>query len=122
MNFIARLFLLALLVCFPSKGEAQEVGTGLICDTKAQVEQFVKLSNEGVANEAAIGRINADGQGCAILSVAYLRGDKVGEIRTKSGGAEIFAIVVVGVNPGMGWIRGAPLPQFTLFLIKGENI
>jgi len=118
MRYIVAL-LMALL---PSVALAQEVhvGTGLICDTQAQVEQFVALSNEGVATEAAVERINAGTNGCAVLAVAYIRGDRVGEVRTKQGLAEVVHIIVVGVNVGMGWVRGPPLAQFTLFLTKEE--
>ena len=125
MRRMATVLLVLAVWCFPSLGNAQgvEVGTGLICDTAEQVKQFVVAFNGGVGNEAALQAVNAEAKtnACGVASIAYLKGEKVGAIRTKDGNANIHQIVVVGINVGAGWVRGAPMVQYTLFLTKEEE-
>lgn len=123
MNLIIKLLLIALLIGFrPAVAQEVEVGTGVVCDTSEQVSAFVKHMNEGKTSEVAVDAINSEAaNACGILPVAYIRGDKVGTVRTKSGKADIVSIIIVGVFDGTRWIRAQPIPQFTLFLTKDEE-
>jgi hypothetical protein len=49
--------LLFLLSCFPVAA-AEEIGRGVICDTAAQVEQFVTYRNHGMKPRTALQAVN----------------------------------------------------------------
>ncbi len=122
MNLIVKLLLIAFLLSFrPAAAQEVEVGRGLVCDTQAEVESFVKLSNEGKTNAAAIQAINGDTVACDIIPVAFIRGNTLGKVRTKNGPAEIVNILVVAAFDGQRWNHVRPVPQVTLFFVKGEE-
>jgi hypothetical protein len=110
-----------LLGIHKANGQEVETGTGLICDTKPQVEQFLSLQKSGVPTETAIEEINQGGNACAIASVAYLRHERVGEAPARQGRVEIVRVTIVGVFNGLFWIRGNHFPQFTIFMLKGDD-
>lgn len=111
------------LTCASSAGAGEiESGTGLICDSKEQVEQFLKLQNSGTSSEAAIEEINGDTNACAIASVAYARVETAGSARSRQGMVNIVLITIVAVHNGAFWVRGPPFAQYTMFLSKEEGI
>lgn len=122
MNLLIRLLLVAIAVTFPVAVVAQdvEVGTGLICDTQAQVERFVSDFNGNP--DAAITAINGESpNACGVVSVAFVRGQEVSTVRNAQGTFKVTEILVVGVVTPMGFQAVPPLPQFTIFLTKEEN-
>jgi hypothetical protein len=86
MSFVTRLVpLFALLVtafCGPALAWDYEVGTSLVCDTRAQVERFAVLFSGDAP--AAIQAINTEEQNpsaCALLDVVYVRGAQIAMAR-----------------------------------------
>jgi hypothetical protein len=86
MSFLAKCLLWALCTTFVLAGaKAQEIsqGTGVLCDTKQQIERFISLE----ANSVALQAINADEQKtvCAVVEVQYVRGVSLGKLRNTKG-------------------------------------
>ena len=87
------LALLAAPLCGSAQAMNYEVGTSLICDTRAQVERFVALFSGDP--HAAIDAVNAEEQNptaCALIKAAYLRGAKIGMARNGDNAFEIVRI------------------------------
>jgi hypothetical protein len=93
-------------------------GTGLICDTVEQIDEFIKADDAG---EDAMQTVNATAMVCGRGQVAYVKGQKLKEVATKHGVLEVVEITVVGIafNGRFGPI--APFKQVAVFLAKGEN-
>jgi hypothetical protein len=123
MSFVTRLVPLLLLLAAAFCGQAQawdyEVGTSLICDTRAQVERFAALFSGDAP--AAIRAINTEEQNpsaCALANVAYMRGAKVGMARHGDNAFEIVRILIVGIASDSGIRAVQPAAYFSLFRIK----
>ena len=113
--------LIGLMLLFGFSCQAQEVeqGTGIVCDTQAQVEQLIALHNAKVPNAEALAAINANEPlACSILPVGFFRGEVVKTVASDGGYVAITAITVVAVNNGMGWVPVPPARQFTVFRTK----
>lgn len=122
MNLLVKLLLLAILATFPVSGMAQEVGQGLICDTEAQLREVARLAAETRNLEASIAKVNGSENLCGVVPVAYLMGDRVATIDTMDGKRDIVRIIVIGVLTPEGMMHVPPLPQYTLFKAKGEDV
>lgn len=131
MNFIAKILL---AVCFLGvlPAGAQEVGTGLVCNTQKQVEQYVAAFGETHSGEQSLFRVNSLYEGeknvCAVSPVAFERKKTVNTISGYGGTYDIVEILVVGIP--VGRIAGEvvvngfakPETQYTLFRVKGFDI
>jgi hypothetical protein len=96
-----------------------EVGTGLVCDTQAQVKRFVALFT-GDAH-SAIRVVNAEEQNpsaCVVRNVAYMRGIRVDLARHGDNAFEIVRILVVGIKGDAGIVPVEPSVHFSLFGVK----
>ena len=64
---------------FPSGAQQIDVGTGSLCDSSEEVEQYVGLTHEGDSVEAAVAKINHDAgeMACAIRTVAFIRAEVI---------------------------------------------
>jgi hypothetical protein len=123
MSFVTRLVsLFALLItafCGPAQAWDYEVGTSLICDTRAQVERFAALFSGDAP--AAIRAINTEEQNpsaCGLVNVAYMRGAQIAMARHSDNAFEIVRILVVGVATDGGIRPVRPAAYFSLFRVK----
>jgi hypothetical protein len=121
MQLALRLATLALLLC--SAAQAQEVQTGsmMICDTRSQVERFVTLlasAGDPASAAKAVNTEAADPTACARADIAYLRGARLGVVRTPSDAFEIVEILVIGVPTAAGIRPIKPARGFTLVKLK----
>jgi hypothetical protein len=113
LNAVLRVAMFLCAVTLPVGAVAHEVETnrGVACNTAAQVERFA-WSNDGPAEIAAI---NAESRNaCAIVNVAFIRGEVVSRMRTQDATYGIVAILVVGVVAPDGIHPIHPTKQFTL--------
>ena len=111
MRYLAMLFV---IVAFATHVHAHELetGSGVLCDTAAQIERFAALNS----NPAAITTINADApNACAYLNVAYIKGAAHGQVRSHGHTVVVTEILVIAVDHGQGYQRIAPVIQYTLF-------
>jgi hypothetical protein len=96
-----------------------EVGTSLICDTQAQVEQFVALY-DGDA-QSAVDTVNAaehNPTACAVTTIAYVRGPQLATARGKETSFQIAPIRVLAVVTAAGLKSVPPAPFFSVFEIE----
>jgi hypothetical protein len=123
LDICLKLALLLVCLCCPLAAKAQQitVGRGLVCDTAEQVSDFVASQDDA---QTTLTRINTEAKTnvCGIVQVAFIRGDPVAKVRTKQGPAEVVAIIVVGFFNGQGWLTMSPYPQYSLFMIPGQEV
>ena len=101
-----------------------EVGSGLVCDTKQQVERYVQLFNGDP--KAAADAVNAEvgrAEACSFGTVAFIRGSELGRVRGNTGEGtqetvEIHEILVLGVETPAGLLEIEPVRWFTIFPVE----
>ena len=96
-----------------------EVGTSLICDTRAQVEQFVALY-DGDA-QSTVDTVNAaehNPTACAVTTIAYVRGPQLATARGKETSFQIAPILVLAVVTEAGLTSVPPAPFFSVFEVE----
>jgi hypothetical protein len=127
MNLAASLVpLFALLgapFCIPAQAADQaadyEIGQSLVCDTQEQVEHFV-AAFAGDA-QAAIRVVNAEEKNpsaCAIMNVAFMRGNQVGAVSHGDTAFQITHILVIGIENENGIQPVEPAAYFSAFGVK----
>jgi hypothetical protein len=102
---------------------AQEVttGQGVICTTQDQLRRYAALYEKGQLGNVVAEKVNkevGDETACGIALVAFVIGDKFGQVRTADGPFEVTEILIVAANLGRGWAKVQPFVQFTLIPIK----
>jgi hypothetical protein len=117
---LAPLFaLLAAPFCTPSQAADYEVAPSLVCDTPEQVERFVALF-AGDA-QAAIRVVNAEQNNptaCAMLNIAFMRGNRLGTARHGDNAFQITHILVIGIENGNGIQSVQPAAYYSAFGVK----
>ena len=118
---IAPLFaLLAAPFCVPAHAADAadyEVAWSLVCDTQEQVERFVALF-AGDA-QAAIRVVNAEQKNaCAMMNIAFVRGNQLGTARHGDNAFHITHILVIGVENGNGIQPVQPAAYYSGFGVK----
>lgn len=106
--------LFSIVVAFAAN--AQEIGTGLVCDTLSQVEE--SLANQGFGENVNQPKEAGKVDGCAVLPVKYFRYE---DIKTVTDGRFYYIIthiLVTGVFNGEMWKVVLPIEQYTLFKTK----
>ena len=106
-------------------GKNVQVGYGVVCDTRDQVEQFAKLSERdgNVAN--AVNAVNTEAKNpaaCAQVVAAFIRGQNVGEVHRAKDSLAVAEITILAVPEGNQWQFVSPVKQYTAFPVKGYEI
>lgn len=109
--------LLASMLAFPAF--AQETGRGVVCDEAKEVEQFLTLASTQSSDEA-IKQVNGSTQACAIVTVAFVRGPEVSQVRLAGGTYAIVEITIIAAYLGMGFQSIPPLKQYSAFRVQEE--
>jgi len=107
------------LLLGPAYGREIEIGSGLVCHTAKQVEEFVAFSNADP--RTAIGDINDeehDPTACAVVNIAFVRGHHTATVRTRRETFQIADILVIGVVVDGGIQYVMPAIQFSLFKVN----
>ena len=121
--------LLGLLVgaigyCLIFRAEAQDVqiGTGLVCDTAAHVEEVGALFAEK-GNQGAIEAVNAKSpDACGVLTVAYVIGGTKSQIKVGERYYNVVEIAVVSIANNGKWNNlNKPFVQFTAIEAEGRG-
>lgn len=93
-----------------------EEGNGLVCDTKEQVVQVMTTYDKSRDWQASLVAVNVEKVACAVVHIAYLKGNKVGELDTQDGHFNIVEILVVAAIHGNTLTPlGTPEKQVTIF-------
>jgi hypothetical protein len=120
MRMLGRLgLLLSLLVSsVPAPADEVETGRGALCDTQKQAERLASLVAED--SEVALETVNSEehyATACEYLNVAFVRGSRVGVVRTNGVTLEIVEVLVVGVVTARGVRPARPEVFFSLFKV-----
>jgi len=105
---------MALAATIPTldKASAQsiETGTGLLCDQPSEVERFFSLLEDDL--QTAIEQVNAEAHkasACAVVQVAFVKGNEVAAGRHKNGSYKVVEVVVVAIFNDQ-WLSVTPRP------------
>ncbi|HEY7300559.1 MAG TPA: hypothetical protein VH684_21895 [Xanthobacteraceae bacterium] len=118
MSILGRLGFLLLLLSAPAFADEVEMGRGAVCDTQEQAERLASLLTEEA--EAALQIVNAEehyATACEYLNVAFVRGSRVGLVRTNGLTMEIVEVLVLGVLTESGLQPAEPGYYFSLFKV-----
>ena len=119
MKFAFTVALLCLVPLASARSVEIETSTGVVCNTRQQVERFVALNNADPL--AAIHAVNAeanDPSACVAASLAFLRGHDAVTVRKKDAAFQIVQILVVGIVTEHGIKPLVPALYFSLFRIE----
>ena len=121
MRMFGRLGLLLslLLSSAPALADEVETGKGALCDTQKQAERLASLVAED--SGAALETVNAEEHNptaCEYLNVAFVRGSRVGVVRTNGLTLEIVEVLVVGLVTERGVRPAQPGVYFSLFKVE----
>jgi hypothetical protein len=112
---------LASAITWATAQEARH-GTGLICDTAEQVEQFVALTKTESDLSAVIEAVNTavgNPQACGVATIRFVGEEQV----QQTGTFKIVRVLVVGFNDGEKWFAVQPPHfQFTIFDPGGQDV
>ena len=95
-----------------------ELGIAPVCDTQKQVERLASVLSRD--DESAIKIVNAeahDPTACGEANIAFVRGSRIGTVRTKDHTFDVVEILVLGIVTANGVQATAPAVYFTLFQI-----
>ena len=95
--------LLSMILTAQTQAQEIDVGSGIFCDTQAQMERFVTLF-EGDA-QMAINAVNAEVHNptaCVAATIAFVRGPEVGKRATWNETIHIVQVTVIGVMTPTG--------------------
>jgi hypothetical protein len=101
-----------------------QVGTGVICDTQDEAQEFVRIMSEHDAG-AALQQVNgraSNPMACGMATVAFRTGKSLGEMRTSKGSFNIYQIEVVAGAVDGSWHVVPSRTQFTAMAVKGIDI
>jgi hypothetical protein len=116
MRFALPLALVLLAFTSPARAHNIEYGTGAICDTQNRAEQLAMLagSEDATAATAAVNAEEDSPGGCAVETVAFVRGAVLGTARSKDEAFAVVEILVVGADGGNGLRAVEPKVYFML--------
>lgn len=120
----------AVIVCGAARAEGPAqpdaaVGIGIICNTPAQAEEFVKLRGAGAGPDQAMRAVNADAQddhACGVAAIAYLRDATVDTMKLNDKLVQIVRISIVAGFNGTGWQRVSGMVQYAVLEGGGESV
>lgn len=103
-----------------AKAQTAEQGTGLSCDTVAQIVQYTKVYKGDVHEALAI--VNKDEIACALVTIAFIRGEEVAKAVDIHGGISIVQVIVIGAYENGVWKRLTPAVQFIAVRVPGRDV
>lgn len=123
MRYLHYAAIAATICLFATQVRAQEIkhDTGLVCDTAEQVEAVMAAYDKSDNWQASLVAVNAEKVICAVVSVAFIQGDKIKELHTKIGTLDEVEITVIGAITTGGFRPIRPEKQVTLFKPKGQE-
>ncbi|MCC6946917.1 MAG: hypothetical protein IT539_04035 [Bradyrhizobiaceae bacterium] len=128
---LALAFALAFALALPAHAQEQKepdpdlnIGAGLVCNTKQQVERYVELF-QGDAKEAAeaVNREAGEPDACTFGVVAFKRGaDVTPKLAKDNEMVQVAEILVFGIGTDAGMVQIEPQRWYTLLPAEGVQI
>jgi hypothetical protein len=118
MKAALKLVFLSIFLIGSARGAEVEIGTGLVCNTRKQVQKFLAF-NEADPQTAvrAVNDEERDPTACGMANLAFVRGHNAIIVRTKDATFQITDILVIGLVADDGVKSVGPSVQFCLFKI-----
>jgi hypothetical protein len=106
------------------QGDQVHVGTGVICDTQAEVTDFVNMMGEHDPGNAlqTINSRSHSPMACGMATVALRAGKSLGEVRTSKGSFNIVEIEIVAGAVDGSWQMVPKRRQYTAVAVNGIDI
>ena len=105
-------------------GQAQvDVGGGVICDTRQEVERFATLRGEGKEAAEALQTVNheaRDTDACNVTLVMFTRSKPIAGMTISGRPASILEITVQAFGNGRVWKQVPPVIQYTVAMEQGR--
>lgn len=126
-RFVIAVLVVILVLFAASKARAaEEVGTGIFCDTADQVREFAELMNAGQSAISAVLEVNgkaSDACGLGIPVIYHKAPGVAGSVELMGRQYEIREILIVGYFTPDGARNKLPAEvQFSLFAPKGVGV
>ena len=113
----------ALFIVFPVHAQELFTGSGIICDTREQVERYVAIYDGNAENTIELVNAEANSKSaCGEAQVVYEAVKEVGHIRIDHSLGKIVQLTVVGIGRNGIWDVVEPHTQFTIFMVSGQEI
>ena len=110
---------LATPFCAPAHAMDYEVGKSLVCDTQIQAERFVAhFTGDATAAVKVVNTEEHNPSACAIVNVAFVRGNMIGTARHGDTAFQVVRILVVGVEAEGSIHAVNPGVYFSVFGVK----
>ncbi len=105
--------------CAPAHAMDYEVGKSLVCDTQVQAERFVAhFTGDATAAVKVVNTEEHNPSACAIVNVAFVRGNMIGTARHGDSAFQVVRILVVGVEADGSIHAVSPGIYFSVFGVK----
>jgi hypothetical protein len=115
--------LMALLQSATALAADVETSVAPVCATQKQVERLAGLF--AYNTKSAVHAVNVETQNphaCGIANVAFLRGARIGTVRTQEATFEIVEVLVVGTVLGDSIMAAKPVICFSLLKIEERAV
>jgi len=115
--------LTALLQAAPAQATDIETSVAPVCDTQQHVERLAGLF--AYNTKSAVHAVNFEAQNpraCAFASVAFLRGARIGMVRTQEATFEIVEVLILGTVSGDTVMAAKPAIYFSLLKIDERGV
>lgn len=107
----------------PTEGK-MEVGQGVVCDTRQQIERFVTLRGNGTETETALREVNSESHetACGLAKVMFSAGERVGGLAMQGRLLSIMQISVHAFGTGPVWTKVPATVRYTVTAEKGQVV
>jgi len=133
MRFLVQLPMVLLLSWLPAQAqetppastqEKMEVGQGVICDTRQQVERYVALRKNGTEMDVALAAVNSEAHVpvCSIARVIFSSGARVAGLSAQGRLLSIIKINVHAFGNGSVWTQIPATIRYTVTAEKGQIV
>jgi hypothetical protein len=104
--------------------EKMEVGQGVVCDTRQQIERFVALRGNGAETESALREVNEESHqtACGLAKVMFNAGARVGGMALQGRQLNIMQISVHAFSTGPVWTKVPATVRYTVTAEKGQVV
>jgi hypothetical protein len=126
--------MILVLSCLPTLAQEQgkpamsseqiEVGQGVICDTREEVERYVALRGNGTETEGALQAVNEEAHvpACGVALVMFSPGKRIADMAVQGKLLSIIQINVHAFGNGPVWTKIPETIRYTVTVEKGQVV
>jgi hypothetical protein len=113
----------ALFIIFPAHAQGIFTGSGLVCDTREQIERYAAVYDGNT--ERTIELVNAETNSksaCGMARIAYQSAEEIADIRISDARGKVIKLTIIGIQFNGIWQTVNPYTQFTIFMLPGQEV